>query len=214
MRWHPCFERLNRILEKSGFDAFVEGLCAVFYAERMGRPSLRPGRQGAHHRSEETREGELCAPAVNSDADIHLFGQEVNPRDHRHLQARPLHEVGRRPRCRQRGLRRHGPEQSARRLRLRPHGSRTGKRGQDAVQGPSELTPSANARSSPGPARTRATVRAVKHAVEGRRFVAESSGPGGTWWGFTGLTPELRLVQVARLAATDDLRVRFLQIAA
>ena len=41
---HPFFERLNRILEKSRFDAFVEGLCAVFYAERMGRPSLRPGR--------------------------------------------------------------------------------------------------------------------------------------------------------------------------
>ena len=41
---HPFFERLNRILEESGFDAFVEGLCAVFYAERMGRRSLRPGR--------------------------------------------------------------------------------------------------------------------------------------------------------------------------
>ena len=41
---HPFFERLNRILGKSGFDAFVAGLCAVFYAERMGRPSLRPGR--------------------------------------------------------------------------------------------------------------------------------------------------------------------------
>ena len=41
---HPFFERLNRILENSGFDAFVEGLCSVFYAERMGRPSLRPGR--------------------------------------------------------------------------------------------------------------------------------------------------------------------------
>ena len=33
---HPLFERLNRILEESGFDAFVEGLCATFYAERMG----------------------------------------------------------------------------------------------------------------------------------------------------------------------------------
>ena len=41
---HPFFERLNQILNKSGFDAFVEGLCAAFYAERMGRPSLRPGR--------------------------------------------------------------------------------------------------------------------------------------------------------------------------
>ena len=41
---HPFFERLNRVLEEAGFDAFVEQLCAVFYAERMGRPSLRPGR--------------------------------------------------------------------------------------------------------------------------------------------------------------------------
>ena len=41
---HPFFERLNRVLEKAEFDAFVEGLCAVFYATRMGRPSLRPGR--------------------------------------------------------------------------------------------------------------------------------------------------------------------------
>ena len=41
---HPFFERLNRVLEKAGFDAFVEGLCAAFYADRLGRPSLRPGR--------------------------------------------------------------------------------------------------------------------------------------------------------------------------
>ena len=41
---HPFFERLNRVLADCGFDAFVEGLCAVFYAARMGRPSLRPGR--------------------------------------------------------------------------------------------------------------------------------------------------------------------------
>ena len=41
---HPFFERLNRVLEGAGFDAFVEGLCAAFYAARMGRPSLRPGR--------------------------------------------------------------------------------------------------------------------------------------------------------------------------
>ena len=34
---HPFFERLNRVLEDAGFDAFVEGLCAVFYVERMGR---------------------------------------------------------------------------------------------------------------------------------------------------------------------------------
>ena len=41
---HPFFEHLNRVLDKAGFDAYVEGLCAVFYAARMGRPSLRPGR--------------------------------------------------------------------------------------------------------------------------------------------------------------------------
>ena len=41
---HPFFERLNRVLEESAFDAFVEGSCATFYAGRMGRPSLRPAR--------------------------------------------------------------------------------------------------------------------------------------------------------------------------
>ena len=41
---HPFFERLNRVLEDCGFDAFVEELCATFYADRLGRPSLRPGR--------------------------------------------------------------------------------------------------------------------------------------------------------------------------
>ena len=32
-----------------------------------------------HITAGETRAGELCAPAVNPDADVHLFGQEVNP---------------------------------------------------------------------------------------------------------------------------------------
>jgi len=41
---HPFYERLNRILDKAGFDAHVERLCSAFYAERMGRPSLAPGR--------------------------------------------------------------------------------------------------------------------------------------------------------------------------
>ena len=41
---HPYFERLNRVLADFGFDAFVEELCAAFYADRLGRPSLRPGR--------------------------------------------------------------------------------------------------------------------------------------------------------------------------
>ena len=40
---HPFYDRLNQILNAAGFDAFVEQLCAPFYA-RMGRPSLAPGR--------------------------------------------------------------------------------------------------------------------------------------------------------------------------
>ena len=41
---HCFYERLHGILDKAGFDAEVERLCAPFYAERMGRPSLAPGR--------------------------------------------------------------------------------------------------------------------------------------------------------------------------
>ena len=41
---HPFYRRLNRILDEAQFDAFVEGACATFYAEVMGRPSLAPGR--------------------------------------------------------------------------------------------------------------------------------------------------------------------------
>ena len=41
---HPFYERLNRVLEEAGFDAFVEGQCAPFYANGVGRPSLAPGR--------------------------------------------------------------------------------------------------------------------------------------------------------------------------
>ena len=41
---HPFYQRLNRVLDDAGFDAFVESQCAPFYAERMGRPSLAPGR--------------------------------------------------------------------------------------------------------------------------------------------------------------------------
>ncbi len=40
---HPFYERLNEVLERAGFDEFVEGLCARFYHARLGRPSLRPG---------------------------------------------------------------------------------------------------------------------------------------------------------------------------
>ena len=41
---HPFYARLNRVLDEAGFDAFVEGQCAPFYAATVGRPSLAPGR--------------------------------------------------------------------------------------------------------------------------------------------------------------------------
>lgn len=41
---HPFYARLNCILDKAGFDSHAEKLCTSFYAERMGRPSLPPGR--------------------------------------------------------------------------------------------------------------------------------------------------------------------------
>ncbi len=36
---HPFYERLNGLFNEHGFDDFVEGLCAKFYADKMGRPS-------------------------------------------------------------------------------------------------------------------------------------------------------------------------------
>jgi transposase len=40
---HPFYQRLNQVLDAHGFDAFVEGQCATFYAATVGRPSLTPG---------------------------------------------------------------------------------------------------------------------------------------------------------------------------
>jgi len=40
---HPFYERLNKILAEARFDAFVEELCAPFYAKKNGRPSIAPG---------------------------------------------------------------------------------------------------------------------------------------------------------------------------
>jgi transposase len=40
---HPFYQRLNQVLDAHEFDAFVEGQCAPFYAEKLGRPSLTPG---------------------------------------------------------------------------------------------------------------------------------------------------------------------------
>lgn len=41
---HPFYQRLNRLLESDGFDAFVEAACQRFYAPGIGRPGLPPGR--------------------------------------------------------------------------------------------------------------------------------------------------------------------------
>lgn len=41
---HPFYEKLNGLLAEHGFDEFVEAQCRSFYAEKMGRPSLAPGR--------------------------------------------------------------------------------------------------------------------------------------------------------------------------
>jgi transposase len=39
---HPFYERLNRLLDKRGFDGFAESACESFYA-KVGRPGLAPG---------------------------------------------------------------------------------------------------------------------------------------------------------------------------
>jgi transposase len=40
---HPFYSKLNALLDEHGFDAHAEALCARFYAETIGRPSLAPG---------------------------------------------------------------------------------------------------------------------------------------------------------------------------
>jgi len=40
---HPFYEALNKMLRANGFDHFVEGLCARFYDDKMGRPGTPPG---------------------------------------------------------------------------------------------------------------------------------------------------------------------------
>jgi transposase len=41
---HAFYDRLQAELQSAGFDGFVEGQCAPYYAARQGRPSLPPGR--------------------------------------------------------------------------------------------------------------------------------------------------------------------------
>src|SRR4029079_9462018 len=40
---HPFYQRLNRLLDEHGFDAFVAAHGAPYYASTRGRPSLTPG---------------------------------------------------------------------------------------------------------------------------------------------------------------------------
>jgi transposase len=40
---HPFYKRLNELLDQENFDGFAEKECAQFYADKNGRPSLRPG---------------------------------------------------------------------------------------------------------------------------------------------------------------------------
>jgi transposase len=41
---HPFYQRLNKELAANSFDSFVEAACRRFYAPKMGRPSMPPGR--------------------------------------------------------------------------------------------------------------------------------------------------------------------------
>ena len=40
---HPFYQRLNQLLDTHAFEEFVEGQCAPFYADKIGRPGLTPG---------------------------------------------------------------------------------------------------------------------------------------------------------------------------
>ena len=40
---HVFYEKLNGLLERGGFDDFVEALCRPYYAEKVGRDSIPPG---------------------------------------------------------------------------------------------------------------------------------------------------------------------------
>jgi transposase len=41
---HPFYAKLNEVLAGWKFDQVVEELCAKFYEEKIGRPSLEPGK--------------------------------------------------------------------------------------------------------------------------------------------------------------------------
>ncbi len=37
---HPFYQRLSRLLDKHGFDRFVESRCEISYAQAIGRPGI------------------------------------------------------------------------------------------------------------------------------------------------------------------------------
>ena len=46
---HAFYDRLQVVLVEAGFDGFAEKTCAPYYASRLGRPSLPPGRYFRMH---------------------------------------------------------------------------------------------------------------------------------------------------------------------
>src|SRR6185503_14733855 len=40
---HPFYRKLNELLAEADFDGWVENLCAPYYADKVGRPSIPPG---------------------------------------------------------------------------------------------------------------------------------------------------------------------------
>ena len=46
---HVFYDRLQKLLAEAGFDVSVEETCKPYYAQRMGAPSLSPGRYFRMH---------------------------------------------------------------------------------------------------------------------------------------------------------------------
>jgi len=40
---HPFYQKLNQVLAEEEFDAWLEELCAPYFAAKKGRPSIPPG---------------------------------------------------------------------------------------------------------------------------------------------------------------------------
>jgi hypothetical protein len=46
---HVFYDWLQRVLIDAGFDAFAETICTLYYAAKMGAPSIPPGRYFRMH---------------------------------------------------------------------------------------------------------------------------------------------------------------------